>query len=81
MKKIKSGLCVIALVFGISGALISKNYSAARLTDQTYSWTAPLGNFVGTIAQAQAYYGCGGHTILCATGTAPGKPNAYLYYD
>jgi hypothetical protein len=79
MKKIKSGLLVMAVVLGVSGAFVSKIHAAPKPLDQVYSWSGSSGPFTGTVTQAQTHYGCSSNNILCATGTAPGLPDARIF--
>jgi hypothetical protein len=81
MKKLKISLLALLFTVGIGGAVVQKIHAAPKPQGQVYSWTSNLGGgpFTGTIAQAQSNYGCSKTTTLCATGTAPGVPNAQIF--
>lgn len=88
MKNLKKGLLALALVAGISGALVTNSANAAKRFDQMYDWThydTDGSTIIGTdlqksVAQEQASTNCNSNLTRCAVGTAPGKPSVTLKY-
>jgi hypothetical protein len=81
MKTLKLSLVALVLALGLGGAVAEKIQAAPKALDQVYSWTASgKPNFSGTIAQAEANYGCNNAAVpVCATGTAPGVQPATIH--
>jgi amino acid transporter len=81
MKKLKVALLAAVFAIGIGGSLAETIIAAPNYGDQIYSWTSTgFPPFTGTVAQAEANYGCHNtSSLICATGTAPGVPNVILY--
>jgi hypothetical protein len=75
MKKFKNGFLALALVAGVSFAVVSKVEANAKQTGPTYNWTGSgtmhSGTYLNeTVSAATSYYGCPeGTAATCATGT------------
>lgn len=84
-------MLAIALMAGISGALVSQTAHASKPVDTFYDWTgasnapqnpgAQLNN--ATVATATSFYGCNGGTNTCASGnkvSGPGPNSQSIFF-
>jgi hypothetical protein len=91
MKTLKTSLLAIALMAGISGALVSQTAQASKPVDARYDWTgasnapqnpgAQLNN--ATVTTATSFYGCNSGTNVCASGnkvSGPGPNSASIFF-
>ena len=77
MKRFKLSLVAIALTAGIASAFAFNGKEMPKDDEPIYDWTKPgEAPFRGTLAQAQAHFGCQATVDLCASGViAPGSPS------
>jgi len=74
MKKFKNGFLALALIAGVSFAVVAKVQAMPKQDDPTYDWNGSGPGFSGeldnvTVAVAQSTYDCSGTNAVCATGT------------
>ncbi|WP_256006816.1 hypothetical protein [Pedobacter deserti] len=86
MKSLKTTILSLAVLAGVTGALVTNAAESTVGQDPTvYNWTKPGSpNFQGTVSAAQSNYNCSGAGSVCATGTrvsGTGPLNATIRFN